>query len=188
MLIADGGSSPVESVRMRLTVSVAVIAMALAVSCVGSASAGTKKPSRVGQTWTGRVVVVADGDTLEVMRDGRAVRVRMAGIDAPESGQPWSRRARSRLAELVFHRDVTVHVRDVDRYGRDVVDVMTSDGRRVNSILVGEGLAWFYEAYSDDGELERLEIEARSGRRGVWSDRNPTPPWVWRQRHPRTAR
>ena len=165
-----------------------VIVLGLSVSTTLAMEPSTKKPSRVGQTWTGRVVVVADGDTLEVMRDGRAVRVRLAGIDAPETGQPWSRRARARLAELVFHRDVTVHVRDVDRYGRDVVDVMTSDGRRVNDVLVAEGLAWFYEAHSNDGELERLEIEARAGRRGVWSDRNPTPPWVWRQSHPRTAR
>lgn len=133
-------------------------------------------------------MVVADGDTLEVMRDGKAVRVRLAGIDAPESGQPWSRRARSRLAELVLRRDVAVSVRDGDRYGRDVVDVTTADGRRVNDILVAEGLAWFYRAYSDDRELERLETEAKSARRGVWSDGNPTPPWVWRQRHPRKAR
>ena len=176
-----------EPVRKRLTFTVAVIALVLAVSGAGSASMGTKKPARVGQTWTGRVVVVADGDTLEVMRDGRAVRVRLAGIDAPETGQPWSRRARSRLAELVFHRDVAVSVLDVDRYGRDVVDVKTSDGRRVNDVLVAEGLAWFYRAYSDDRELERLETEARSMRRGVWSDGSPTPPWVWRQRNPRKA-
>ncbi len=188
MPVASGGSGAVEPVRKCPTVIAAVISLVLFAPVAGSASPGTKKPSRVGQTWTGRVVVVADGDTLEVMRDGRAVRVRLAGIDAPETGQPWSRRARARLEELVFNRDVSVKVRDVDRYGRDVVDLMTLDGRRVNDVLVGEGLAWFYAAYSDDGELERLEIEARTGRRGVWSDRNPTPPWVWRQRHPRTAR
>lgn len=179
---------PPDATRKRLTLAVTVILIGLSGSTRFASEAAARKPQRVGQSWSGRVVVVADGDTLEVMRDGKAVRVRLAGIDAPESGQPWSRRARSRLAELVYRRDVAVSVRDVDRYGRDVVDVTTADGRRVNDILVAEGLAWFYRAYSDDHELERLETEAKSRRRGLWTDANPTPPWVWRQRHPRKAR
>lgn len=154
----------------------------------GAVSGETRRPKHVvGQTWVGRVVVVADGDTIEVLRDGRAVRVRLAGIDAPEAGQPWSRRARSRLSELTFHRAVTILVRDVDRYGRDVVDVTCADGRRVSDVLVAEGLAWFYSAYSTDSELKRLEADARAARRGLWSDRSPTPPWLWRQRHSRRA-
>ena len=108
-------------------------------------------------------MVVADGDTLEVLRDGRAIRVRLAGIDAPETGQPWSRRARTRLSELVFRRDVGVVVRDVDRYGRDVVDVTLADGRRVNDVLVSEGLAWFYATFSKDQGLARLEAGSARG-------------------------
>ena len=188
MLIALARPYSAQRLRPRTIAVCLVIALGLAVSTVFARQAAAKKSSRVGQTWTGRVVVVADGDTLEVMRDGRAVRVRLAGIDAPETGQAWSRRARSRLAELVFHRDVSVSVRDVDRYGRDVVDVTLGDGRRLNDVLVAEGLAWFYRAYSDDRELERLETQARSAQLGVWSDRSPTPPWIWRQRHPRKAR
>lgn len=166
------------------TIALSVIA---AIACL---AANATPPQRavvrapgVGQTWTGLVVVVADGDTVEIMRNGRAVRVRLAGIDAPEYRQAWNRRARSRLAELVFQRSVTVLVRDVDRYGREVVDVTLADGRRVNDVLVREGLAWFYSSYSNDAELKRLEAEAQSARRGLWSDRSPTPPWLWRKRH-----
>ncbi|MBK6315860.1 MAG: thermonuclease family protein [Blastocatellia bacterium] len=187
---SSGGALIAKSRVFRVWMVATAVVTTVAISVPTSAvSVETRRPAPVvGQTWTGRVVVVADGDTIEVMRDGRAVRVRLAGIDAPEAGQPWSSRARSRLAELTYHRAVTILVRDVDRYGRSVVDATCADGRRVSAVLVAEGLAWFYAAYSTDSELKRLEAEARAARRGLWSDRNPTPPWLWRQRHPRRAR
>lgn len=144
--------------------------------------------ARAGETWSGRVVSISDGDTLDVMRNGRRVRVRLAGIDAPEYGQPWNRRARARLSELVMRSVVSVKVLDVDRYGRKVVDVTIADGRRASDVLVSEGLAWFYDVYSDDARLEQLVNEARAARRGLWTDPNPTPPWEWRVRHPRVRR
>lgn len=197
VLTAAGGAdfAPVGGTRRRilaaiLTAAVLFVQVPDAVLAVRSAPAGFRegRPAVVaGTTWTGRVVVIADGDTIEVMHQGRAVRVRLAGIDAPEAGQAWNRRARARLSELVFHRDVTVVVVDVDRYGRPVAIVSSADGTRINALLVAEGYAWWYRAYSADAELERLEGEARRARRGLWADPSPTPPWIWRKRHPRGA-
>src|SRR6476646_5303985 len=74
-------------------------------------------------TLTGRVVRIADGDTVTVLVSGNQVRVRLFGIDAPERGQDYSRKSREALAELVFGKDVRVVVYGKDRYGRTVGDV-----------------------------------------------------------------
>ena len=71
---------------------------------------------------------------------------------------------------------------DTDRYGRLVGVVTLEDGRNVNRELVRGGMAWWYRKYAPkDSELERLETEAREARRGLWQDKNPTPPGEWRR-------
>lgn len=182
------GIHVLNAVAGPLAALLVCVTLAPCVTASAAQSARSSQSSRIGQTWTGRVVAVADGDSLEVMREGRAVRVRLAAIDAPEHGQPWSRRAKSRLAELTMQRTVSILVRDVDRYDRDVVDIRDANGRRVNDILVAEGLAWFYASYSNDNGLRQLQTEARSAGRGLWTEKNPTPPWTWRQRHARRSR
>ena len=74
---------------------------------------------------TGRVVEVSDGDTLTVRVEGQPpVKVRLAGIDAPERDQPFGQRSRQSLAELAFGRTATVVVQKTDEYGRTVGTVM----------------------------------------------------------------
>ncbi len=94
-----------------------------------------------GRSLEGRVVAVFDGDTVEVLVDERPVRVRIAGIDTPERGQPWASRARQALSERVFGEVVRVHEVDVDRYGRTVGEVYARDVC-VGCELVREGHAW----------------------------------------------
>lgn len=136
------------------------------------------------QSFSGRVVGVADGDTVDVLRDNRAVRVRLHGIDCPERGQAFGRQAHQYTSKLVFGRTVTVHVRDMDRYGRFVADVLLPDGSSLNRELVRAGLAWHYVRYSTDKTLARLESEARASRRGLWADARPVPPWEFRKDRP----
>src|SRR4051795_10630742 len=77
-----------------------------------------------------RVVGVSDGGTLTVLRDGRTqVKVRLHGIDAPETGQAFGSRAKEAASALAFGKEVTVQVRDTDRYGRSVAEVVLPDGR-----------------------------------------------------------
>jgi endonuclease YncB( thermonuclease family) len=133
------------------------------------------------QSFSGRVVGVADGDTIEVLRDGRAMRVRLHAIDCPERGQPFGRQARQYTGAVAFGKTVIVRVRDTDRYGRLVAEVSLPDGKNLNRELVSAGLAWHYRRYSNDETLARLEADARAARRGLWAASRAVPPWEFRK-------
>ena len=135
----------------------------------------------------GRVSRVFDGDTLEVLLAGDEVRrVRLAGIDTPEHGQPWAKRAKQALTERVVGKQVRINEVDVDRYGRTVGEVY-ADNVCVGCELVREGHAWVYRHFSDDPVLLELEAEARAAKRGLWglSEAERTPPWEWRRKRRR---
>lgn len=73
-------------------------------------------------------------------------------------------------------------IRDTDRYGRVVGEVLLPDGRSLNRELVRAGLAWWYRQYAPtDTLLAQLEAEARAAHQGLWSDPAPVPPWAWRK-------
>ncbi|NKE70185.1 thermonuclease family protein [Candidatus Manganitrophus noduliformans] len=136
----------------------------------------------LAESFSGKVVKVSDGDTISVMHQGRAQKVRLHGIDAPEKRQAFGNRAKKFTSDLAFGRVVTVQAVDVDRYGRIVGEVILPDGRSLNRKLVKAGLAWWYRKYSKDKSLGELEEEARSARRGLWIDPNPIPPWEFRKK------
>lgn len=150
-------------------------------SAAGTASVGSPERVRRGERLEGRVVAVADGDTIEVLDAGRAVRVRLAGVDAPEQGQAHGAAAKRFTSETAYGREVVVEVRDVDRYGRAVAEVSLPDGSSLNRRLVAGGYAWHYARYSKDEDLARLEREARQTRAGLWRDPQPIPPWDFRR-------
>lgn len=129
-----------------------------------------------------RVVGITDGDTLTVLRDGKAqVKIRLASIDAPETGQDFGSRAKQAASELAFGKTVTIHATDTDRYGRTIAEVILPNGRSLGRELVAEGYAWRYVQYArGDRELARLEADARTAKRGLWSQPNPVAPWDWR--------
>src|SRR3989449_10655715 len=79
--------------------------------------------------FSGRVVGVSDGDTIKVMHNGKAEKIRLHGIDCPEKAQPFGTKAKQFTSAMVFGKAVTVQVIDMDRYGRSVADVILPDGR-----------------------------------------------------------
>jgi len=129
----------------------------------------------------GKVVAIADGDTLTVL-DGsnEQHRIRLAGIDAPEKGQPFGTKARENLAAKVFRQTVRIDVIDVDRYHREVGRIFLGD-RFINMEMVRDGFAWRYVQYDKPGEFTAAEADAREHRRGLWADPDPMPPWEWRR-------
>jgi endonuclease YncB( thermonuclease family) len=142
------------------------------------------EPAAFDQTasFSARVTSIADGDTITVLRDNTPVRVRLFAIDCPERKQPYHARAKEFTANLAFGEIVTVEPRGRDRYARVIGVVRLPDGRVLNSELVRFGLAWWFRKYAPrDRELERLENEARTARRGLWADSEPMAPWEWRQ-------
>lgn len=129
----------------------------------------------------GKVVGISDGDTLTVLAGRRETRVRLAWIDAPETGQPFGQAAKRSLSDLCFGRRASVEIVDHDRYGR-VVGRVLCDGHDANLEQVRRGMAWAYVRYAPQREIVLAESEARASRRGLWSDGNATPPWEWRHK------
>jgi micrococcal nuclease len=138
--------------------------------------------SACGADFSARVVGISDGDTITVLRDRTGVRVRLHGIDAPETGQDFGSRAKQAASEMAFGQTVTVRPRDTDRHGRVVADVILPDGCSMNREMVATGMAWWDRRYAPaDQELARLEAEAWAARRGLWSQPHRIPPWQWRK-------
>lgn len=136
----------------------------------------------------GRVVRILDGDTVDLLVGGpRSERIRLAGVDAPEKGQPFGTQARKRLASLCFQRDVKIRASKRDRYGR-LLGRILADGEDLNRRMIQEGFAWHYLKYAHEQSVDertgdaRAEREARAARRGLWVDAAPVPPWDWRKR------
>ena len=136
--------------------------------------------SQVGEVFSGEVVSVTDGDTVRVMRDRTPVRVRLDGIDAPETRQPFFQRAKQFTSSFVFGKVARVEVRDVDQYGRLVARVYV-DELDLSLALVEQGLAWHFTRYSDDQTLAEAERDARAAGLGLWRAPNPVPPWEFRR-------
>jgi micrococcal nuclease len=127
----------------------------------------------------GKVVRIADGDTITVLVDKQQVHDRFSEIDAPEKAQDFSQRSQQVLADLGVGKEVKVVTHGKDRYGRVIGDVFVGD-KLVNETMVREGWAWNFVKYSKSSRLAELEREARAGRRGLWAGKNPIAPWEYR--------
>ena len=137
--------------------------------------------SAQAETLEGKVVKIADGDTLTLLTSSNEqVKIRLAGIDTPERKQPFGNRAKQALANLAFQKQATVEVETTDRYGRTVGAVFV-DGQNVNAELVKQGMAWVYRKYNKDMALYGLESRAKKEKLGLWLEENPIPPWEWRR-------
>lgn len=130
------------------------------------------------------VASVIDVDTIEIHGE----RIRLFGIDAPESGQecrrsdgsPWrcDQQAALALQDHISRRTLTCEQRDVDRYHRIVAQCRVG-GEDINAWLVSNGWAVAFTRYSRD-YIEQ-EQQARIARRGIWSG-DFVMPWDWRRR------
>lgn len=132
------------------------------------------------ESWTGKVVGISDGDTITVMHENRGIKIRLAEIDCPESGQPFGKAAKRLTSDLCFGKGVTVQVETTDRYGRTVGHVKLPDGYDLSEELLSAGLAWHYKKYSDRLDLGKMELDARAAALGIWSLKDPVAPWDWR--------
>jgi endonuclease YncB( thermonuclease family) len=139
---------------------------------------------------SGRVVKIADGDTLTVLdKSNRQHKIRLVGIDAPEHAQPFGTVSRRNLADLVFGKTVAVEWHKQDRYQR-VLGKVLLNGQDVNLKQIKAGLAWYYKQY--DKDLRRVDkqlyAEAQKAASlkgiGLWSDATPVAPWDFRRNKP----
>ena len=143
------------------------------------------------------IAEVFDGDSFNLRTPkGEVVRVRIAGIDAPERTQPYANKSKESLVELLNAGDIRLSPVKVDVYERWVANVSVAQ-QDIGLIQVQRGYAWFFVRYKqdiDEGLRQRYaeaERVARDQRRGLWAGidaaaRNPAlapePPWKFRER------
>lgn len=142
------------------------------------------------QTIDGRVVAIHDGDTVTLVDAGRVQhRIRLAGIDAPETGrgmnqpgQPYGQASKRSLESLIHGRTVRAECQGRDKYGR-LLCVLWLGRTDVNVEQVRRGMAWAYRGpLTPPGYMEAEEM-ARVDRRGLWREADPMPPSQWRRDH-----
>lgn len=134
----------------------------------------------------GKVVGIQDGDTITLLDpDLQQHRVRLAGIDAPEKGQPFGQVSKVHLSTLCHGKLVRAHCPKEDHYGRRVCTVFV-DSLDVNLAQVTTGFAWHYKRFAHEQSAREAEAyaqaeeTARTQKFGLWQDHNPVPPWEWR--------
>jgi len=150
--------------------------------------------SAQAETFTAKVIVVMDGDTVMVLREGQKIKIRLANIDAPEVGhagmggkapnsqkaQPFGKQSRDSLLEMVGKKQVQIDSQ-AGRPVRRLVGLISVDGLNINEEQVRRGMAWEYSHYHRDKTYRALQSEARQAQRGLWAQYNPQAPWEWAQ-------
>ena len=134
----------------------------------------------------GRVVGIADGDTITVLDALKHQhKIRLSGIDAPEGGQAFGQRSKQTLSDCAFGKNATVEGDKTDRYGRAVGRVVVA-GVDCNLRQVELGMAWHYVKYANERPATEskmyaaAEVAARAAKRGLWADSHAMPPGEWR--------
>jgi micrococcal nuclease len=136
----------------------------------------------LSSTFYGTVIGVTDGDTIVVLTDeNKQVKVRLEGIDCPESSQDFGQRAKQSTVLLCFQKRVRINETGKDRYGRTLAFVYVGD-TCINKELLRNGMAWHYKKYNQDPELAELENMAKKKKVGLWSQSSPIPPWDYRHK------
>jgi micrococcal nuclease len=127
------------------------------------------------------VVGVDDGDTLDVDLQGKTIKIRLYGIDAPEAGQQGNVSATRFLRHLVLKHPLTIKVLDTDMFGRmHAIVIRNGKESSVNAALVANGYAWVHaeQCWVEECRYwEKLEVQARRLKLGIWSRFDLIPPW-----------
>jgi endonuclease YncB( thermonuclease family) len=127
----------------------------------------------------GRCIGVSGTDTITVLDElEKKHRIRLAGIDGLQEGQPFVNEAHSALWNTLYNKPVRVEVIDVGSDHCEIAKVYCGKCF-VNARMLREGFAWLPQ-YVMPEEFAAAEVGAREGRRGFWADKDPASPWEWR--------
>lgn len=144
-------------------------------------------PAAYADTLTGRVVGITDGDTLTLLDTTNTQhKIRLAGIDAPEKGQPFGQVCKQSLSDLAYNHTAQIDWNKLDRYGRVIGKVLVN-AQDMNLEQIRRGCAWHYKKYQNEQSLDdrlsygRAEEAARAGKVGLWVETGAVAPWEWRR-------
>jgi ATP-dependent hsl protease ATP-binding subunit hslU len=127
---------------------------------------------------SGQVIKISDGDTITILQNKTQIKVRLFGIDAPELKQPYGKKSKQFLANLIAGEVVEVDENGKDRYKRTIGTIYLN-GADINAQMVANGYAWAYRKFSKKYTVQ--ESRAKKQGLGLWRDKEPTPPWEWRR-------
>ncbi|MDR3258925.1 MAG: thermonuclease family protein [Fusobacteriaceae bacterium] len=131
----------------------------------------------------GKVIKVADGDTFTLSANKKTYKIRMYGIDAPESDQLYGRQSAKYLSTLILNKNVGIKIIDEDRYKR-IVGKVYLNNEEINLKLLKDGIAWFYEYHaSNEDAYKKASEEAKRLNLGLWSDKNAINPREFRVKY-----
>jgi endonuclease YncB( thermonuclease family) len=124
---------------------------------------------------------VHDGDTFKLKMAGQTIKVRIYGIDAPETDQPYGKKAGEALRDIIDGKEIRLRIVNKDVYGRTVGEPWLGDSLNVSLWMVKNGHSWWYMSYSKKRiDLKEAETEAKTKKLGLWADDNPVAPWDFR--------
>ena len=132
----------------------------------------------------GIVILISDGDTITVVNKGKPEKIRLYGIDTPESKQAFGNQAKNFTYAMVYRKIVNVEPVTTDRYGR-TVGIVNVDGNSLSEELVKSGFAWVYDRYCKKDMCDKwkqLEEAARQSKTGLWFQDDPVAPWKYRRK------
>ena len=127
---------------------------------------------------SGKVISIHDGDTITILQNKQQIKVRLFGIDAPELKQPYGKKSKQFLENLIAGEVVEVEENGKDRYKRTIGAVYLN-GTDINAQMVANGYAWAYRKFSK--KYTAQESQAKKQGLGLWRDKKPIPPWEWRK-------
>ena len=151
---------------MKITAIIALCALALTCNA---------------KTLQGKVVKVADGDTVTVLDAAKTQhRIRLNRIDAPEKKQAFGEASRKHLAGFIAGKDVRIEWEKKDQYGR-ILGIIYNGETDINLQMVKDGFAWHYKHFDKTPSYAEAEKTAREKKLGLWSDPNPVEPYLFRK-------
>lgn len=140
------------------------------------------------ETISGKVVSVSDGDTITILdASNTQFKIRLMGIDSPESKQAFGKKSKENLSRLVFGKTVDAECTKKDRYQRLICKIYI-EGVDINLLQIRDGMAWWYAQYQkeqsaiDRQSYAEAEEVARGAKKGLWVDLEPQAPWEFRKR------
>ena len=141
--------------------------------------------AQASEVWSGWVSWVMDGDTVVLVREGQQepVRLRIEGMDAPETCQPGGVEAREALIRLALRKPVQVVDRGQDSYGRQI-GRLSVDGVDLGGEMVRSGMAWAYSFRTGRGPYAGLQRQAEQQKKGIFASKGAAmSPALFRKFH-----
>ncbi len=155
------------------------ILIAIALTLMGTAASA--------DTLTGRVIDIADGDTLTLLVGRQPYKIQIVAIDAPERYQTWGDQSRTNLSRLTLNRTAVANCSRLERLDHQACQVTVND-IDIGLQQIREGMAWWLrqdahaQSTDDQSAYESSELMAKMRRMGLWGETNPVPPWEFRGR------